>query len=544
MNDNSEYKWKTGYCAANVEDLNPLHFKWMKKAAVQCKKFILGIPDKKVMAMLGSGCKDYKPESVKEFWKEIKWIDDVIILDFDHLDYQKAFETLSFDICFYGSQYGVAFEKDKAYMKEQGVSFVPLLPEKLSGTKGMNAIEKPLSQIYLRKKLVLFGAGVYFDFFLKKYGERYKPEYVIDNARDKWGTDKDGITIQSPEILRKEEPEKILVVICSKNYQDMLKQIQDMGDYDYRLLLCRNEIALLEETRLSEGIGRNKFVLDKVHEIGYEMLKEFDQVCRAHGVQYFLNYGSCLGAVRHKGFIPWDNDVDVCMTRENYEKLVPWADEFSDMCRFVPPDDLGRKKYFDCVPRLNYKKAYILMDKDACRYYENHNNRIDLDMFLIDKTYDTFKGRFQRLELAVLYGLMNAYRHESAFFDYSRSMRMANAVLRRIGRFLSLNWLRKRVDRVAKRFDNDPEAPYYFISNCALCKLKLLFPADIFSKAIDVPFEDMMAPVPAGYEEFLRLIFGDYMQLPPEEERVPHWGRILITADTFVFEEPDNRENN
>ena len=70
-----------------------------------------------------------------------------------------------------------------------------------------------------------------------------------------------------------------------------------------------------------------------------------------------------------------------------------------------------------------------------------------------------------------------------------------------------------------------------------MCKLKLLFPAAIFDKAIDVPFEDLSVKVPVGYDEFLRLIFGDYMKLPAEAERVPHWGRILISSEMFEFEE-------
>lgn len=538
----SEYKWKTGYCAANVEDLNPLNFKWLKEAALQCEKFVLGIPDKEVMEKLFGNKENYHPETLQEFWNDIKWIDDVVILDPVHLSYQKAYEALSFDVCFYGSVYGTAFEKDKAFMEEHGVCFVPLLPKKMGGRKGLDAVERLLSRHSLRKKLILFGTGNYFDFFLKTYGEKYKPEYAIDNDESKWESVKNGILVRNPVILRNEDPQEILVIICSKNYESMLQQLHEYGDFDYRLLLYYNEIALLEEERLIEE--SDKVVLDKVHEINFEMLKEFHRVCRAHDVEYFLNYGSCLGAIRHEGFIPWDNDVDVCMTRENYEKLVPWRDEFDDKYRFVPPDDLGNKKYFDCVPRLNYKKAYMLMDEDACKFYENHNNRIDLDMFLIDKTYDTFKGRFQRFEIACLYGLMNAYRHESAFFDYSTGMKIVNAILRKVGRCLSLNWLRKCVDKVAKRFDNDPKAPYYFISNCALCKLKLLFPVDIFRKAIDVPFENIMAPVPVGYEEFLHLIFGNYRQLPPLGERVPHWGRVLITADTFVFEDPDDKENN
>lgn len=539
MKELTKCKWKTGYAMADVRSMDPLYFKWLKEKALNCEKFILGIPNKDILSKVYQNTDNYDVEWVKEYWLEIKWIDEVMILDFEQLDYRKMYELLSFDVCFYGSRYGRAFENDIAFMEQHGVGFEQLIPEKLRLVEGFNAIEEPLIQTYRHKKLVLFGSGAYFDAFMRAFGKKYKPEYAIDNNQDKWETAKDGIVIKNPDVLRQENMDDMLIIICSKNYQTILQQLCALGEYDYRLMLYYNEIAVLEELRYIDTLDVDKLVLDKVHEINLEMLRSFDRICRKHDVQYYLNYGSCLGAIRHKGFIPWDNDIDVCMTRENYEKLELWKDEFESIYHFVPPNDLGKKKYFDCVPRLNYKKAYIRMDEDACKYYENHNNRIDLDMFLIDKTYDTFKGKYQRLELALLYGLMNAYRHESSFFDYSRSMRMVNAILRRIGRCISLNWLRKRVDKVAKRFNNDPNAPYYFISNCALCKLKLLFPAEIFHTSVDVPFEDLRVPVPGNYDEFLRLIFGNYMNLPPEQERVPHWGRILISADTFVFEEPE-----
>ena len=120
----------------------------------------------------------------------------------------------------------------------------------------------------------------------------------------------------------------------------------------------------------------------------------------------------------------------------------------------------------------------------------------------------------------------------------SDKLRAANAILCAIGRFIPLNWLRKRADKVARRFNNDPTAEYYFISNDALCKMDMLFPEKIFAGTEEAVFEELRVPVPTGYDAMLHQIFGDYMQLPPEEARIPHWGRILITEDTFVFKEP------
>ena len=114
-----ECKWEVGYCAVNVEDMNPLHYRWMKDVAVQCKRFILGIPNKEVMEKALGERENYAPILLQEFWSEIKWVDDVVILDFEHLNYQKAYEALSFNVCFYGSKYGIAFENDNTFVARE-----------------------------------------------------------------------------------------------------------------------------------------------------------------------------------------------------------------------------------------------------------------------------------------------------------------------------------------------------------------------------------------------------------------------------------------
>ncbi len=280
-------------------------------------------------------------------------------------------------------------------------------------------------------------------------------------------------------------------------------------------------------------------ILKKVQDINYEMFREFDGICRKYGLDYFLNFGSLLGALRHKGFIPWDNDIDVVMKRRDWDGLKEHKDDFSDKYFWLGNDILGDKRYYDCIDRIGYKKAYFRADEDACRFYGNYFNSIHLDLFLIDRTYDNFWGKLQRYELAVLYGLMNAYRHESMFFDYDEKMRKQNRILCFFGRMIPLKWLKKRADKVARRFDKDEKAPFWFISNDVFQKLMMLFPAYVFEHAVDAPFGDITAKIAAGADEMCRMIFGDYMQLPPPEHRVPHCGRVPMTADSFVFEEPE-----
>lgn len=533
------YKWKQGYCLALILNCDYRNYEWLRSAALQCKWFVLGIPSKKVVDELLGDSNCYDVDVIRDYWMQYKWITDVIVLDAEQLSYQDAYERFHFDVCFAGSEYGVRFAKDKKFLIEKGVDFIPLLPERPTVAEDINALRIWLKNISAEKKIVLFGTGVYFEYYIRQFGSEFRPIYAVDNAQEKWNTKKDNIIICNPQKLEEENPEEIAVVICSKNYSDMLQQLKNMGSFDYRLLLYRNAVAVLEEFALGKTTRHNpQDVLTRIHEINYEMLKDFDRVCREHEIEYILNYGTLLGAIRHHGFIPWDNDIDTIMTRDNYRKLAKYYDDFRPQYRFVFPEELGKKKYFDSVPRLNYKYAYLKMDEEATEFYENHNNRIDLDIFLIDKTHNTFKGKWQRFELSALYGLMNAYRHKSSFFDYSDKLRVANAILCAIGRFIPLKWLRKRADKVARRFNNDPTAEYYFISNDALCKMDMLFSEKIFSGTEEAVFEELQVPVPTGYDAMLRQIFGDYMQLPPEEARIPHWGRILITEDTFVFNEP------
>ena len=341
----------------------------------------------------------------------------------------------------------------------------------------------------------------------------------------------------NPEILREEEQEKTLIIVCGKFCEDMIEQIQRYGEFDYRTLHRKEEMSIWEEFPIIqiESAATDR-VLKKIQEINYDMLQEFDLICRKYDVEYFLNYGSVLGAVRHKGFIPWDNDVDTVIKREQYEKLYEHREEFSNKYFWLDSSCIDRNKYFDSVPRLGYKHAHIKEDEDYCNYYNNLYNGIHLDMFFIDKTRDDFWGKLQRFELAVLYGFMNAYRHPKFFEDYDESMKRKNRILCSIGKHIPLQWLQRRVDVVARRFNNDANADYYFISNDALHKLTLLFPKEVFEYAEDAPFGRVNAKVSCNADKMCKILFGEYMQLPGIEQRVPHWGRVLLKANMFEFE--------
>lgn len=279
-------------------------------------------------------------------------------------------------------------------------------------------------------------------------------------------------------------------------------------------------------------------VLQKIHRHSLAMLQALDEVCAKYGIVFYVAYGALIGTVRHRGFIPWDNDIDVMISRENFQKLVRHRDEFPEDYPLVLPTEHGEKRYLDSVPRMMYRHMLIKMDPDACRYYNDHNDRLGLDFFFLDKTYDDWRGKLQRTELALIYGLLNAYRHKSFFADYSAKMKCVNVILRAVGRCLPYNWLLARAEKVATRFDERADAEYCFDSNDDLTCLFRLMPVKAFGKPVRAAFEDITAPIPSDADTVLRAYYGDYRKLPPEEERLPHWGRNLLAAEDFIFTEP------
>lgn len=538
-------KYKLGYCMAAVRPGDYAEYQWLKQVASQCEHFILAIPDENIIKNLFNSelvyGNNYSCNDALQYWNDIRWIDQVVCLNEGQLSYQSAYEQYGFDMCCYGSYYGEQFEKDKEYLEKRGVTFVSVIPDNIRQISENTSIKLFLKKNKVSKKLVLFGTGKYFDYFMQNYGNVFVPAYAIDNDQSKWGTQKDGIEIKSPDCLRGDKD--VAVIVCANKYNSLAEQLKSYGILEYRLLLYKNEMALLEDYKLYRTeLELSWETLEKIQEINYDMLEAFDQICRKHQIEYSLNYGSLIGTLRHKGFIPWDNDVDTIMTRDNCDKLKQHKEEFdSNKYFWLEPYELGKKKYFDCISRLGYRDAYVRQGEDYCAYYENLYNGIHLDMFLIDKTYDDWRGRLQRFELAVLYGLMNAYRHPAFFADYKPDMLKKNKILCAIGRHIPLQWMQKKADKVARRFNHKKDASFYFISNDSLRMLGILFPAEDFDYVVDTPFGRVNSMVYNGADRICRMNFGDYMKLPPEKARVPHIGRVLLSADHFVFLRPKRK---
>lgn len=123
----------------------------------------------------------------------------------------------------------------------------------------------------------------------------------------------------SPELLKSEEPDKILIILCCRDYEEVLAQILKINDFNYRTLRYIQSITIMEEYRVIRQ--EEEDYICKAHSILMKLMKEFDRVCTELGLHYYVISGSLIGVVRHGGLIPWDDDIDVAMTHHDYKIL-------------------------------------------------------------------------------------------------------------------------------------------------------------------------------------------------------------------------------
>lgn len=285
-------------------------------------------------------------------------------------------------------------------------------------------------------------------------------------------------------------------------------------------------------------------IMDRIHRVNRELIRDFDRIASRHGISYFLAAGSLLGAIRHRDFIPWDNDVDVSMLRSEFEKLVPHLRSELDPEKYelVLPDDFG-KKYRDMVPYIAYKKARIRLDPAFDAFYEGKASRMTLDFFLFDRVPDDFRGKILVRRLEFLYGLANAHRYRIDYSGYPGLLKPAAFILKTVGKLIPAGALRKRIAKVAAKYDRNEAVDTISITNDLMSSFTYRFPISWYEDGRREAFAGSFYPVPKEAEKALSLHFGDYMTLPPEDKQVPHLsilgtiGDDTITEDSYLFED-------
>ena len=256
--------------------------------------------------------------------------------------------------------------------------------------------------------------------------------------------------------------------------------------------------------------------LRKVQLVQLEIAKEIDRICRENDIAYFLAGGTLLGAIRHKGFIPWDDDLDVGMLRTEYEKFLE-----------IAPEKLSpRYKMLDWNSDPNYPHPMGKIIKRGTVYREGkrHDDAeqgIWVDIFPYDNALD-FDKSFKRrgFHLKVLRGLIRAKSHYQTWYSDDGiilSKYIKNLPFRILAVFFKKDRLIRKYEIISKLDENKDNKFVY--ENGTEDYDKWCFPKTIFTTFVNSEFESYPFSIPKDYDKYLTTAYGDYKKLPPEEER-------------------------
>lgn len=248
-----------------------------------------------------------------------------------------------------------------------------------------------------------------------------------------------------------------------------------------------------------------------------DILKEVEKICEKHGFKYFLDGGTLLGAVRHKGFIPWDDDMDIGMPREDYEKFLKIAQKELPDFLFLQTFETDDKYDIYQVPCKIRYNGTILIEKGIAENSEMHNG-VYIDVFPYDNLPK--KDFVYKLQRTLSYNILKSYVR---IREKPEKLSMKNRVTFSFYRIVKALFPYKRRK---KFFDfliswNDDNSPYMGYGLDTIWSEYVYKKTDYYD-LVKLEFEGEHFYGPKNYDVILTKLYGDYMTLPKEEDRQWH----------------------
>ena len=279
-----------------------------------------------------------------------------------------------------------------------------------------------------------------------------------------------------------------------------------------------NEDFFKEEVRCDFKVDAAR---KKIWAVLLDMLMEFDRVCKKYNLKYWMGGGSLLGAIRHKGFIPWDDDIDVNMMREDYDKLMDIGkDEFqSPYFLQTPYTDPGY--YFSFAKLRNSRTSAVSYDFR----YENFNQGMFIDIFPYDNcVLGDAHERYNKIDELIR--------------DNSTFMRMKDPNPNEENKLRIQNHsgrdpmdVFKEMTSIARKYENENTE---YVSNALITASKCeknIYKKSAFEHFINTEFEILNVPIPEEYDYVLKIHYGDYMELPPADKRGQWHSKTIFDPD-------------
>lgn len=252
-----------------------------------------------------------------------------------------------------------------------------------------------------------------------------------------------------------------------------------------------------------------EMTFEESRKIQLDILLYFDKWCKEHDLHYSLGEGTLIGAVRHRGFIPWDDDIDLLMTRENFDKFVELYDG-----RYRIISLRTEKRWRSCYVRLTDERTVVTWDNPNHNYHGMWISILPIDNF--PDNPDEWAPKKKQIRKYLKMGwIKDAYWNKNV----SLIRNILKWPLKLILLPISSNYIGMKLQSIITSF-NGIQTKRKGLLACVWDDVWYC-DAEAFDDYIEVPFEGHMLSVFKGYDTYLRCQYGDYMQLPPEEKRVP-----------------------
>lgn len=261
-------------------------------------------------------------------------------------------------------------------------------------------------------------------------------------------------------------------------------------------------------------VETNRYLsLEQLHDELLNIMIEVDKLCRKHKITYFLSGGTLLGAVRDKGFIPWDDDLDIMMLRKDYESFIYYSKELPHPYRALCLNNFAGWSY----PFIKVENTTTYVEDD----YRHIQHGAFVDIFPIENIPANKEEQKRIIWKMKFLDLLRGTGTKKKFKP-GEKYRFLKLLIAPYANYKGSYYFANKMNEFAKKIDaENRESELNGVLLATSYGSREFVPREVFAEGIEVKFEKLATLVPQGFDVYLSQLYGDYMKYPPREQQVP-----------------------